>query len=699
MAALTADLNITKCVSKDGKLARRSMGFWCQFNCWYRTFWEAEGRRPTVIEVKRTHSKCLRSLEQVRSYFRQYRAARKDDPGADGASFRGAKLRRSSTELDTVAGSQVCSQSLEHVGFLRDPGAAECLSVLATGTNTLGVALANGGIGQGFVGDSTRTISTGATPRGSGQTSVSGTITTRSAVHSASNNSAAAGRAPPFFAVQSTPRGANCPPVQGPSRGATGVWLHGLSDAPVPGSQQQAGSSWQPASVSIQPIRQHPSRPPALPPSGCRGCTSSALPPSILLSSSSDALGSPAQGAGQPPRPPAMALPQLRSVPGLPLNVRFSAASVPGGHFPCQLEQAEAREVGMTPLDVATGHAASAAPCGLDSTMQGQPKRAVITGQEPILHFATAAVCLKEKPQDMPLATATTRGAATVPAPAATVSAPPVAAYPHPHYHHHHHHPMTHLGYDSVYGHPAYMDPYAYSYAMHDPNMGYWRMYPYCYTIPPHPAHVLYPEVLPHVTDYRDPCYGAMPMLVTQQCTQLDAAEMPQPESHHLQIQARAASAATVHHGGVTLDRVEASRNAFELARCAAVHSPQQLNALTPANVDNLSAGDGMDARACSAVPSGLQQPLSPYLVHGPFQGIGAGHYQPGLASVVSPAAGAAALSVQRKQQFAELPLGTPASRESSGMDIFAGVVTPSTSALLSELNMLLTDGVCDCSL
>eukprot|EP00198_Chlamydomonas_reinhardtii_P008944 XP_001698281.1 predicted protein [Chlamydomonas reinhardtii] len=74
-----------------------------RFNNWYRTFWEESGRRPGVHEVKRwyedcadacwgtskpsweetrTHSKCLRSLEQVRSYFKAYRAAKKD--GVEG---------------------------------------------------------------------------------------------------------------------------------------------------------------------------------------------------------------------------------------------------------------------------------------------------------------------------------------------------------------------------------------------------------------------------------------------------------------------------------------------------------------------------------------------------------------------------------------------------------------------------------------
>ncbi|KAG2449559.1 hypothetical protein HYH02_005092 [Chlamydomonas schloesseri] len=80
------------------------MGFWNSFNNWYRTFWEESGRRPGVQEVKRwyedcadacwgpskpsweetrTHSKCLRSLEQVRSYFKAYRAAKKE--GVEGS--------------------------------------------------------------------------------------------------------------------------------------------------------------------------------------------------------------------------------------------------------------------------------------------------------------------------------------------------------------------------------------------------------------------------------------------------------------------------------------------------------------------------------------------------------------------------------------------------------------------------------------
>lgn len=76
------------------------MGYWNTFNKWYRDFWEAEGVRPNANDIKfwfdsnadavwgdtkptweeaRVHSKCLRSLDQVRNYFRQYRAQKKGD--------------------------------------------------------------------------------------------------------------------------------------------------------------------------------------------------------------------------------------------------------------------------------------------------------------------------------------------------------------------------------------------------------------------------------------------------------------------------------------------------------------------------------------------------------------------------------------------------------------------------------------------
>ncbi|KAG2444112.1 hypothetical protein HYH02_009053 [Chlamydomonas schloesseri] len=81
--------------------ARRPVNYWSKFNDWWRTVLDETGRRPeaaainkwyeenaadtwaphempTVLET-RVHAKCLRSVDEVRNYFRAYRAQRRAD--------------------------------------------------------------------------------------------------------------------------------------------------------------------------------------------------------------------------------------------------------------------------------------------------------------------------------------------------------------------------------------------------------------------------------------------------------------------------------------------------------------------------------------------------------------------------------------------------------------------------------------------
>ncbi|EFJ42471.1 hypothetical protein VOLCADRAFT_97524 [Volvox carteri f. nagariensis] len=107
--------------------ARRPIGYWAEFNNWWRTRLSEDGCRPSQAELAqwfeanapicwrpdempslqevRTHAKCLRSTEQVRNYFRKYRAARK-------ASSASVRVSGSDSESDGAAPSESLSMSL-----------------------------------------------------------------------------------------------------------------------------------------------------------------------------------------------------------------------------------------------------------------------------------------------------------------------------------------------------------------------------------------------------------------------------------------------------------------------------------------------------------------------------------------------------------------------------------------------------------
>jgi len=100
---------------------RKAAGFWSPFNDWWRLEFERLGRRPTTEEVSawyvdhadrvwrdakpsvketRRHAKCLRTTEDVRNYFRKYRAkkgfvqAKKNEAAAAKAKIKRNSLVR-----------------------------------------------------------------------------------------------------------------------------------------------------------------------------------------------------------------------------------------------------------------------------------------------------------------------------------------------------------------------------------------------------------------------------------------------------------------------------------------------------------------------------------------------------------------------------------------------------------------------------
>lgn len=98
-------------------MTRRPVGFWSAFNGWWRGILNSQGRRPQAAEIAswyetfsdeewgfdkpslketRIHAKCLRSTDEVRDYFRRYRAIRKEEDGDDSSNpkkRRGAVLK------------------------------------------------------------------------------------------------------------------------------------------------------------------------------------------------------------------------------------------------------------------------------------------------------------------------------------------------------------------------------------------------------------------------------------------------------------------------------------------------------------------------------------------------------------------------------------------------------------------------------
>ncbi|EFJ40555.1 hypothetical protein VOLCADRAFT_119944, partial [Volvox carteri f. nagariensis] len=95
---------MTKVVSKGN--SRRPVNYWSKFNEWWRQVLEESGRRPEAAAINRwyednaheiwpaddmptmletrIHAKCLRSVDEVRNYFRAYRAQRR--PARGGVS-------------------------------------------------------------------------------------------------------------------------------------------------------------------------------------------------------------------------------------------------------------------------------------------------------------------------------------------------------------------------------------------------------------------------------------------------------------------------------------------------------------------------------------------------------------------------------------------------------------------------------------
>lgn len=101
-SSILKDDTQSKSSGKRWSEGRRHLGFWDPFNIWWRAEYKKLGRRPTSKEINewheanaektwkvncpsaketRKHAKCLRTVEGVRKYFREYRARknRKED--------------------------------------------------------------------------------------------------------------------------------------------------------------------------------------------------------------------------------------------------------------------------------------------------------------------------------------------------------------------------------------------------------------------------------------------------------------------------------------------------------------------------------------------------------------------------------------------------------------------------------------------
>ncbi|GIL66765.1 hypothetical protein Vafri_20272 [Volvox africanus] len=727
MEAPTTDLKTAKRVSKDGKPSRRSMDFWCQFNYWYRNLWEAERRRPTVVEVKRwydeaadscwgdqkptweetrTHSKCLRSLDQVRTYFRQYRAARKEASKSDIARsaypnngllqqnpnltnltpvghedgtvmstvfFRDANLRRASTTNSDVSTVTLhFNHSQEHAPSHR-VASTSGPSGFVMGANDSGVPLSGVGFTQSCVGTWSRTISTGAVLQGPGQTMSKGAAA-QTGVRVECGDAGA--RRQPSSSVYTVTGDANALSIPVSAEGTPGVWLHQEPSADAPPSsslQQQAGTSWQRQQLTQQ-------QPPPIPPAQQRGAyyyatlhgsaandaEFPARPQAVLQSMPTDARTTSPQRVDLDARSPKLPLPQSHPVPGPPGVRPSAAATLPGDQFPPALPQAGSGEAMV-------GCAVLAGTRVTDVIVERQQPHARSHMQAPGRCFNVAGANPNQRQQQQyhkPLVTAATPAAALLPAQELL-----------PYQHNHHvpvHHPMTYVGYDPMLGHPAYMDPYAYSYGMHDPSAAYWRMYPYWYET----THTLYPELASHMPGYRILCDGSMPMQTMPQCPQQNAAAAVVPPHLHPPAVKNYVTypAGTAHYAGVLQHQIEGSTNAFELAsrcRCTSVPLLQQPDASTSVRVDVTRMCDDTGVRSSGMVSAPLQT-VSPFPQQCPVHTIGAGNLQPNppclMQGDLEPGAG-------------------------SALSVAAGFITPRTSALFSELDMLFTDGVYDCIL
>ncbi|GIL78023.1 hypothetical protein Vretimale_7361 [Volvox reticuliferus] len=690
MEAPTIDQKTVKRVSKDGKPSRRSMDFWCQFNYWYRNLWEAEGRRPTVVEVKRwyeeaadscwgdqkptweetrSHSKCLRSLDQVRTYFRQYRAARKEASKSDitrsayantgllqqdlsnlpsvshenGAAtntvfFRDAKLRRASTtNSDVSTVTMLVNHSQEHAPSLRVANTSG-LSGFVMGANESGVPLSGVAFTQSCVGTWSRTISTGAVSQGPGQTRFNCATASQTGVRVECGDAGA--RPQPSSLVYAGTGDANALSIPVSADGTPGVWLHQQpSDAPPSSnSHQQAGTSWQQQQLTQQ-------LPQPIPPAQQQGAYYHAAlqgsrvndnevpaqPQAVLRSIPIDARTSSPQRVDLPVWPLTSPQPQPHPVSGPPGARPSAAATLPGDHFPPALQQAGAREA-AGPLKVAMiGLALSAGTRATDVISERQRPHAGILTHAPGNCFDVSGANPNHRQQQQ------------APAAAASQAAGPVLTHELPAYQHIHHvpvhHPMAYMGYDPMLGHPAYMDPYAYSYGMHDPSAAaYWRMYPYWYAT----AHTLYPELGPHMPSYRNFCDGSIPMQAMPQCPQQSAAAaaVPLPPQQATVKNCVTHPTTTTHHAGVLQHQVERSISTFELARCASVPLLQQPNIPTSVSVDATSACDTA-VRSSGTVPVPTQ-PVSPFPLQCPVYTTGAGNLQPNLPDNLQPGSGSA---------------------------------------------------------
>ncbi|GAX72859.1 hypothetical protein CEUSTIGMA_g314.t1 [Chlamydomonas eustigma] len=144
---------------REPKAPRRPVKFWAPLNEWWRSYLSTSDKKPHTAEVQiwynenahvvwselerptwketRIHAKCLRSTEQVKNYFRDYRARRQHKDCGSGSS-NGVPLLLSSSRLNIAT-----LKSKHHIGELPQQLAQDFSSTVIL-QNDLVVGLSSG---------------------------------------------------------------------------------------------------------------------------------------------------------------------------------------------------------------------------------------------------------------------------------------------------------------------------------------------------------------------------------------------------------------------------------------------------------------------------------------------------------------------------------------------------------------------------
>ncbi|GLC61821.1 hypothetical protein PLESTB_001806800 [Pleodorina starrii] len=639
-------------------MARRSMGFWCQVRSYFRQYRAAKKESSdgckADAEIRPTVGGAEAALQQP-----FYEASlsigshQQDGTTVDAAYFRAAKMRRpSGGSADTAEGTHFSGYTSGDLAAsdTASPGRGQHERTVlrrqpsAPGLTAHGAeaAVAAPGVvhstsvvsGRPCTGDgraSARTISTGAVARSFAHTTSSAGGMAHAARVVCSDDPLAR-HAPPTLAP---PSGNATSSLHIPD--AAAMWLRQLpADAPPSGLAQVTGSSGQhhqqqPGTSSSLPQAHSHDRYYAAASahaSAGSGGIAPALPSGILRPHLADAprpgsRNSSPQRADRPPRPPHPHVPQGLALshptggpPFAALHPAPGHSALAGPHSVSAHQRAGPRGPGSACQVSSCGSVPREAASGLPPAAGGPP----LEGPQPQMYAKPGVQAQAGRSvevttgwgqqQALQQRAPTAKASAAAAAP---VSAMGTSTYPHLH-RHPAHHPMMHMGYDPVYGHPAYVDPYAaYTYGTHDPSVSYWRMYSgYCYaTAQQHPSHALYSELPPHLPDYCDPCYGAAAMppgasFFAKQRGAIEAVAAAQAPPLHFAAAhtgiARPQCAAAVHCGGGAPQRGSDPGRAplYELARPHSPSLPHQPDATATAYAARSASFSGATAPASS---------------------------------------------------------------------------------------------------